>query len=131
MLTKNLLKYSVRKQKVYPKFIDEKDAKTSKLAKDLIQAYIKSRGVTINELNKKVQKLKSGVNPLFDGLNKLLLNRLDSSSEKDVETIATERHALIIESQKLRQEKIFENIEEFYETLESRVGKGKKELQDE
>ena len=121
MLTKSLLKFTVRKQKVYPKFIDPKDLSVQTLIADLMKVYNGSSGKTVSALQEDISRLKSQVNPLFDGLNKLLLDRVESSSGEDSETIINRRLALVEEAQSLRQEKPFESLQEFYEELESRM----------
>ena len=128
MLTKNLLKYTIRKQKAYPKFIDPKDPAVIKIAEELSSIYQLSIGKTVSNLQEQVGSLRSSASPLFDGFNKLLMDRTESSSGDDTDQVVKNRMNVVLESQSLRQEKPFDSLKGFYEELEIRMGSSVKAL---
>lgn len=129
MLTKNLLNYTVRKKQVYPKFLDSNNANIYDLASRLLSVYKTSKGLTFQGLQEKISLLKSTQNNIFDGLNKLLLERVSSVTGEDPDDIISKRWSFIIEAQKLRQESLFSTPESFYESLELRLNKKIDDLQ--
>ena len=129
MLTKALLKYSVRKKKVYPKFIDPKNQSLNDSASKLINLYESSVGKSLSTLEESVSPHVQGAASISSGLNKLLTEKISLSLKIDQDTLSAYRHKTVLEAQKLRAEKVFPSLEAFYETLESRLGEKREETQ--
>ncbi|MEO5376948.1 MAG: DUF790 family protein [Magnetococcus sp. DMHC-6] len=77
MLTQNLIRYSLRKDRLEPRYQDPNSLLLLKLAEELIQVYEEGIGQTLEELEEITQPIVNGYRwPLLaKGLNKLLLDR--------------------------------------------------------
>ncbi|MBC7533638.1 MAG: DUF790 family protein [Oligoflexus sp.] len=86
MLTKDLLKYTVRTDKIFPKYVKPNDAEALGFAKHLVEVYASAKGQKQqNLLDRLKQHPKSG-SPLFNGLSKLLEDRCAfADSENELE----------------------------------------------
>lgn len=131
MLTKALLKYTVRKKQVYPKFVDTKKESLKTQATELITLYERSEGETVGQLEEQTTPLVREKGGPFEGLNKLLLERISSSLEETDEDVTEKRWNIILEAQELRKEKLIPSLDSFYELLEMRLSKKIPELQEE
>ena len=110
MLTKTLLKYSVRKKQIYPRFLDVKKASLQAEATKLISLYEGSKGESLSQLQDKISPfISKTAGGVTEGLNKLLSDRVSSSLEGRAEDFIENRWHTVLEAQKLRQETVFES----------------------
>lgn len=131
MLTKALLKYSVRQKKVFPKFVDPKKEPLLKEASRLIHFYEGSPKKMVSALEEELSPYLQGPATIGNGLNKLLSERLVFSQKLDQEALLAFRNEVVFEAQNLRREKLFPTLDAFYETLQDRLGKNLQEVQKE
>lgn len=83
MLTKDQLKYTVRADKIFPKYVKPAEADALSFARFLVEAYAASKGLKQSVLSERIkQHPKSGL-VLFGGLNKLLEDRCEYLDSED------------------------------------------------
>ena len=121
MLTKALLRYSVRKNKVHPKFLDHKKSSILEEARSLINLFSTASGETLGDLQNRLSSLDLASGPVLNGFEKLLFERLVFFSSKTPEEYAERRWKIVVEAQKLRSEQLFESVEAYYEFLADRL----------
>lgn len=119
MLTKDLLKYTVRTDKIFPKYVKPNDAEALGFAKHLVEVYASAKGQNQqNLLDRLKQHPKSG-SPLFNGLSKLLEDRcVFADSENELEA---QRWELFTKAKDLRNSGLM-SISEFQNAMVSRSG---------
>ncbi len=111
MLTKDLLRYRNRKERVHPSLIDPKDVKLLTLAEELVESFKRHTGRRLSELDDEINCSEWGQNPHCAGLRKLLLDRCDEV--EDDGQIATKRSNLLAQAEKLRREVVFASLGDF------------------
>ncbi|MBC7660420.1 MAG: DUF790 family protein [Chitinophagaceae bacterium] len=84
MLTKDLLKYTVRSDKIFPKYIKPNDAETLLFARYLVESYRLGKGMKQEALTEKIKKHPKSGSAVFGGLNKLLEDRCSYAESEDV-----------------------------------------------
>ncbi len=131
MLTKTLLKYRTRQKQVYPSFVDCNKETLKSETKELLSFYESCVGQTVGELEEIISPFIKTKGGIFEGLAKLLSERVASSLEESDSDIFLQRWNIIEEAQKLRQEKIFSCLDEFYESLEKNLQKKISDAQEE
>lgn len=102
MLTKDQLKYTVRADKVHPKYIKTNDAQALDIARYLVDIYGQAKGLKVQSLNEKIKQHAKSSSPLFAGLAKLLEDRCEYlDSDEAVEEFRWDlfRRAKVIRSQ--------------------------------
>ena len=123
MLTKTLLKYKIRQKQVYPSFVDSHKESLKAEAKELLSFYENCASHTVGELEESISPFIKTKGGIFEGLAKLLSERVTSSLEGSDSNIFLQRWNTVEEAQKLRQEKFFTSLDQFYESLEERLQK--------
>ncbi len=103
MLTKNLLKYTVRGDKVFPKYLNPKDEEAHGWAVFLLDAYSEGVGGKHQDLLERLKLHPSAHKVGFQALSKLLEDRCEFSG--DGEDHEVRRWALFEASKNLRAEK--------------------------
>lgn len=131
MLTKTLLKYKIKQKEVYPSFVECTKESLKVQTKELLSLYENCANQTVGELEETVSSFVKTKGGIFEGLAKLLNERVSSALEGSDSDIFQQRLKTIEEAQKLRQEKVFSCLDEFYESLEERLQKKISLLQDE
>lgn len=84
MLTKDLLKFNIRNDRVYPKFVNMDDDGALRTATELIEIFRSTvPGVTIHDLDERLADAGCVRHPLHDALVKLLYDRCTQEDEDD------------------------------------------------
>lgn len=117
MLTKNLLQFKKRKDKIYPTLIAITDESALHCAKDLIAIYEESPGKSFIEIEKKSLSSTYAKNIIFKGFKKLLEDRCKESPKDNQEDLEKLRWQWILNAQELRQRVLYKNLEEFQENF--------------
>ena len=120
MLTKQLLRYRVRKGEVHPVFVDAEQAKLVSMADELLataRAYEGRRLVDLEELWSSLGFLE---HPLFPALKKLILDKTELA-ECDAEDFPALRAQWLRLAQELRQRELFPSLAAFQEVFADRV----------
>ncbi len=118
MLTKDLLKYTVRADKIFPKYVKPNDAEALVLGRFLVDLYGASKQQKQQDLLEKIKCHPKGMSVLFNGLNKLLEDRCEfADSETELEG---RRWDLFSKARELRHSKVM-GIAEFQATLAQSV----------
>jgi len=113
MLTKDLLRYRVRTQKVYPGFIDPQDPELLTLAHSLLEIF--ENATTEQEVNDTLLQAGLDSHAIFPGLKKLLLDRCTpEAADPEVET---HRWQMFAEAQRIRQETHFASRSAYQEAV--------------
>lgn len=114
MLTKDLLKYTVRADKVYPKYLKPQDEAYLKMAVDLETFYARNIGRRHRELENDLKQDPRAGDIVFQGFCKLLEDRCTFSGvDADIEE---RRWKLILDARKMRH-KGHETFLEFQQHL--------------
>lgn len=114
MLTKDLLKYTVRADKVFPKYVKPNDAEALSFARYLVDIYEASKGQKQQILADQIKQHPKSGSPLFNGLSKLLEDRCTfADSENEVED---QRWELFAKAKELRHSRVM-SIPEFQASL--------------
>lgn len=111
MLTKDLLRYRNRKDRIHPTLVDPKDVKLLGLAEELIGSFKRHVGRRLSDLDDEINCSEWGQHPHCPGLRKLLLDRCDEV--EDDGHIATKRGELLSLAEKLRREAEFGSLADF------------------
>ena len=127
MLTKDLLRYRIRTEKVYPAFVDVHDTSLQTFVQGLQDVF--SAGVTEQELQETAGQLGFDLNPFFPGFKKLFLDQCELG-ESDGQ-IETQRWQILHEAQRLRQETLLVSIAQYQEAVSSLFQKSSGTLQSE
>ncbi|RZA10956.1 MAG: DUF790 family protein, partial [Proteobacteria bacterium] len=86
MLTKDLLKFTVRTDKIFPKYLKPNDPEALLFARYLVDAYRAGKGMKLESLTEKIKQHPKSGSAVFGGLNKLLEDRCAyADSESEVE----------------------------------------------
>jgi len=120
MLTKDLLRYRNRKDRVYPTLVDPQDAGLLRVAEGMIAIFQRHVGRRLSELDEELNCSELGQHPHAAGLRKLLLDR--SSEVEDDGAVALRREQLLAQAQKLREEVSFASLLEFQEAFAKAQG---------
>lgn len=119
MLTKDLLKYSVRTDKIFPKYVKPNDAEALSFAHYLVDIYESAKGQKQQNLLDRLKQHPKSSSPLFNGLNKLLEDRCTyADSESELEE---QRWDLFTKAKDLRNTGLM-SIAEFQEAIAKSTG---------
>lgn len=125
MLTKDLLRYRIRIEKVYPGFVDVSDAALLTFVESIHTLF--SAGTTEQELQETACQLGLDVHPLYAGIKKIFLDQCDlAESQGEVET---QRWQIIEEAQRLRQDTLLSSIAQYQEQVSHLLQKPTAQLQ--
>jgi len=114
MLTKDLLKYTVRTDKIFPKYVKPNDTEALVFARFLIDLYSASKNVKQQELLDRIKSHPKSSSAVFNGLNKLLEDRcVFADSEEKLEM---QRWDCFAKAKELRNSGIM-SIPRFHEEL--------------
>jgi predicted nuclease of restriction endonuclease-like RecB superfamily len=83
MLTKDQLKYTVRADKIFPKYVKPSDAEANQYAQYLVETFSHARGQKQHSLNEKIKEHPKSSSILFAGLSKLLEDRCEYLESED------------------------------------------------
>jgi predicted nuclease of restriction endonuclease-like RecB superfamily len=128
MLTKDLLRYRNRKDRVYPTLVDPKDAALLGLADGLIAIFNRHVGRRLSDLDDELNCSEWGQHPHAQGLRKLLLDRCNEVEDDGV--ISTKREQLLAHAEKLRKEVSFASLTEFQQAFAKSQGSELAQLQE-
>ncbi len=117
MLTKDLLKFSVRQGKVFPKLLDTQDKASQDIAGELIAVFDQAQGKRLGDLGSYYLDLVRNAPPYALGFVKLLERRLMTTEGEDLEEFRTKA---LGEAQRLREQEF--TFEEFEQKLASVMG---------
>lgn len=127
MLTKDLLINTKRAQRVYPKFLDPKDQKTSSLAKDILDLFGKYQKLPFIKLKEALSDLGQGQEKIKSGLEKLVLDKCEfTESSLPIEDLRWQAFA---EAQRLRTEGKVTDIRDYLGAVGSSVDLSIQDLQ--
>lgn len=129
MLTKDLLKYTVRAGRVYPKYIKPTDSLALDLAARTEQVFQDSLGMRVCDLHTRLASEGLSDNKTALAMIKLLEERTEKV-EVD-ESVESQRWRTFDLSKKLRLETSFQERFSFQKNLAGQLNKGVEELQDE
>ena len=128
MLTKDLLRYRNRKDRVYPTFIKTDDPHCEALAASMIGVFEKAPGSKVSDLEDEIAASTDADHPLIPALKKLLLDRTDELEDDGV--IAQRRTELLRTAETLRKESSFATLAEFQAALAARQSGDFKAMQE-
>ncbi|MES2743918.1 MAG: DUF790 family protein [Bdellovibrionota bacterium] len=119
MLTKDQLKYTVRADKIFPKYVKPADADANQFASYLVETYSHARGQKLQVLSEKIKQHPKSSSVLFGGLSKLLEDRCDYlESEEAVEQY---RWDVFAKAKEIRTSGLM-NIRQFQDNLGAAMG---------
>lgn len=104
MLTKDLVRYRIKKDEIFPQFIDVTDAALRQTAAQLIALFADSLGRTREELQNEsglIVSASSAVGVVSRGLEKLLLDRTEFDTGPDDELTAWRRDVFTLSAELL------------------------------
>lgn len=84
MLTKDLLKYSVRTDKIFPKYVKPNDADALSFSRYLVDVYAAAKGHKQQDLLDRLKQHPKSSTPLFNGLSKLLEDRCEFADSENI-----------------------------------------------
>ncbi len=113
MLTKDLLRYKIRLEKVTPSFVDVTDAALLAFVHSLQTLF--TAGSTEQELQETASQLGLDLHPLFAGFKKLLLDQCEATEAN--EQVETQRWAIIQEAQRFRQDTLLRSVAHYQELV--------------
>lgn len=130
MLTKNLIRYSIRGNRVYPRFIDSSDPRLLAVAEELIELF---RGSVDRERDQLLQESALVVESdpaqmaILRGLEKLLLDRteFDTAPREELET---RRAEIFSKSAELLTKTTFTEFAEYDAAIAGRLGQSREAL---
>ncbi len=114
MLTKNLLKNTIRQGKVFPKYINPGQDEAQSLAQQMLSVFASSVGESVKELETTLKNFNS--NPISEGFKKLLMDSCEFSDE-GFATVEEKRWQLLQRSKQIRATYQFARKEQFFELL--------------
>lgn len=117
MLTKDLLQFSHRKGRIYPTFVEERQASLVKLAGDLVSVYSQSVGKTLTDIEAAADTVETRES-CADGLKKLLMDRCRFQDLDDA--VVEQRWQIFRVAQELRDEGGWGDPAEFARILSER-----------
>ena len=117
MLTKSLLQFKRRKNRLYPQLIEVNDDTNLNCAQELISLYKSAVGETLIATEKKALTSYHAKSKHFKGLVKLLEDRCTEESSEDTNNIETQRWQWILSAQQLRQSVLSQQLSEFQENF--------------
>jgi uncharacterized protein len=114
MLTKNLLRYKIEKQKIVPNLLDleKKD-----IAQDVLSLFHSSYGKTVREIEDNCNLHSASGTPVFEGLKKLVEENCNYIENEDASSFTQKRWEIISQAQELRSKKNC-SLKEFIENFE-------------
>lgn len=101
MLTKDLLKYSSRGDRVYPKYLSMKEGDFQKMAADLDKIYSASVGQRLQDLEDQLKSYSKKQDIVFQGFRKLLDERCEFNEQE--ETVEEQRWQWFLRAGALRK----------------------------
>lgn len=113
LLTKDLLKYTQRSGKIYPKLLKTNDELLNQTCQRIIEVYHESFGDSQSQLEKSWEHEGLSIYQCFAGMKKLILDHAEWIETNDEQQ--SKRIELILEAQSMRKEHIFESYESFQE----------------
>ena len=119
MLTKNLIRYSIRKNQIFPKFINVNDRQLINISSQFLDLFRDSHGKTREELlsESKIIIDNNECNPIITrGFEKLLLDRTKFNTDIQEELIEFRKNLFTFTSQ-LHNQKEIQDIESYYKAI--------------
>lgn len=111
MLTKELLHYTLRKQRVYPHALDPECQDTIAMSKKILNCFSECVGKTEHEMEEKLQDAFGSLNKKTHALSKLLFDRCEfSEPSADIEI---KRWDVILAAETLRTENLFNSVDHY------------------
>lgn len=133
VLTKDLVRFSLKGTAVKPDFIDPAKPELLALAENLLALFRQSVGKTRSQIEEESKLILEGSDSsaLFGrGLEKLLFDRLDFETAADEDLIAW-RHDLFLTSNRLLSSEPYETLEAYHQAIaQEQQGKSASELAD-
>ncbi|MFW7378032.1 MAG: DUF790 family protein [Oligoflexus sp.] len=120
MLTKDLLKYSVRASKVHPKYVPVKDEANLEIAATLEAAFQDSVQQRYCEMKKNLSEVFSSPTPFINGLIKLLEDRCQF--EEISEEVENYRWQVFHTARELRLKNSFSSRQQYAQELAKNMG---------
>ncbi len=127
MLTKDLLKYTIRADKIFPKYLKPTDRAFTSLASELEGFYARSIGRRYRELGEDLKQSPQAGETVFQGFCKLLEDRCTFSGV-DLE-VEEQRWNWMLKARALRQE-TYSSYAEFQGAVSQSLGISLLEIQD-
>lgn len=132
VLTKDLVRFSLKGTSVKPEFIDPEKPDLLALAENLLALFRQSVGKTRSQIEEESKLILEGseTSAIFGkGLEKLLFDRLEFETAADEDLIAW-RHGLFLSSSKLLSTESYETLADYHQAIAQIQGKPAKELAD-
>ena len=121
MLTKDLIKFTIRKGAIHPRYIDPKDPELLAVAEDLIEVCNENIGATRDEVNVLCSQ-SIDASPceavISRGIEKLLMDRCIFEEPTDEELPEARQQLFSLTSQALAEQD-FETVDDYYQWLET------------
>ena len=125
MLTKDLVRFSLKGTAVKPDFIDPSNPALIGLAENLLAVFRESVGKTRSQVEEESKVIIDGAetSALFArGLEKLLMDRLEFETAADEDLIAW-RHQLFLQTSQLLSRDDFPTLDDYHQALTKQQGK--------
>lgn len=130
MLTKDLLNYRIRNDKISPSLVDPREPGLLQVARDMVALFADSSGKTLAELEELMDEAPWSVHPRRAALAKLLTDRCDE--EDDDGAVAAQRWNVLKAAEEQRGRKAFgTSAAAFAESLALSLQKDPATLKDE
>jgi uncharacterized protein len=119
MLTKELIQYSIRKDRLYPVFIDTAKPSLVHLAKDLCAQLAKAKGVKYKDLENLLDQISDRGEKIADSLKKLTFDECEF--EEVDENVLEKRWQIFAAAEELRAEQLELDPDEFQQRIADRI----------
>lgn len=127
MLTKDLLRYRFRAEKVMPTLIDPKSEELLGMAQTIVDAFTNAQGLEQGELEEQLEELGLPASPIKAGLEKLSLDRCEFAENDGA---AEERRwEVFTAAERMRREGSFATHQVYAESVALEVGTNLQDLQ--
>ncbi len=130
MLTKNLIRYSIRNGRIYPRFVKSDDPQLTPIAAELIELFKASVGqerAALLEQSALIVESDPASMITLRGLEKLLLDRTEFDAAPREELIAS-RAGIFAQTAELLTRQPFSDFREYEQALLKKLGKPRQEL---
>lgn len=126
MLTKDLLKYKIRKGELFPEFLSPSSEGPYKLAELVLAGLIDAKGLSLAELERRWDDSGVSLYSQGAGFKKVVLDQMDWQEPDDL--WHEKRLELLLEAQSQRQEHLYPEKEAFQESFAEMKGQSYPEL---
>ncbi len=130
MLTKDLVRFSNKRNAIVPDFIDPDNSRLRQIAEQLLEVFRHAEGKTrsvLEEESKLVVDAAEASGVLVRGFEKLLFDRVEFDTRADEDLIAW-RHQLFLKTNALLTHKAFATLDDYHTAVAKESGEGAGDL---